>query len=151
MVRWIVLNRKMRTLPKFKAEELRGNINLRLIVGNLSHGDWQLMYALIVNMDGITFAEWLKELTELLEEKKGHYCRKLKGWLVDFRNLKMIPFDSSGRWLNVEGEYAVFKPVRGLQISTTFMNLEGGQALCGVLVDVILSIKRLSRTALYLP
>ena len=22
-------------------------------------------------MDGITFAEWLKELTELLEEKKG--------------------------------------------------------------------------------
>ena len=66
-----MLNRKMRTLPKFKAEELRGNINLRLIVGNLSHGDWQLMYALIVNMDGITFAEWLKELTELLEEKKG--------------------------------------------------------------------------------
>jgi hypothetical protein len=71
MVRWIVLNRKMRTLPKFKAEELRGNINLRLIVSNLSHGDWQLMYALIRNMDGITFAEWLKELTELLEEKKG--------------------------------------------------------------------------------
>merc|ERR1719300_864022 len=71
MVRWIVLNRKMRTLPKFKAEELRGNITLRLIVSNLSHGDWQLMYALIVNMDGISFAEWLKELTELLEEKKG--------------------------------------------------------------------------------
>ena len=60
----------MRTLPKFKAEELRGNINLRLIVRNLHYGDWQLMYALIVNMDGITFAEWLKELTELLEEKK---------------------------------------------------------------------------------
>ena len=71
MVRWIVLSRKMRTLPKFKAEELRGNINLRLIVSSLQHGDWQLMYALIVNMDGITFAEWLKELTELLEEKKG--------------------------------------------------------------------------------
>jgi len=71
MVRWLVLNRKMRTLPKFKAEELRGNINLRLIVSNLSHGDWQLMYAIIRNMDGITFAEWLKELTELLEEKKG--------------------------------------------------------------------------------
>ena len=70
MVRWLVLNRKMRTLPKFKAEELRGNINLRLIVRNLHYGDWQLMYALIVNMDGITFAEWLKELTELLEEKK---------------------------------------------------------------------------------
>ena len=68
MVRWLVLNRKMRTLPKFKAEELRGNINLRLIVRNLHYGDWQLMYALIVNMDGITFAEWLKELTELLEE-----------------------------------------------------------------------------------
>ena len=66
MVRWLVLNRKMRTLPKFKAEELRGNINLRLIVRNLHYGDWQLMYALIVNMDGITFAEWLKELTELL-------------------------------------------------------------------------------------
>merc|ERR1712037_332472 len=71
MVRWIVLNRKMRMLPKFKAEELRGNINLRLIVSNLSHGDWQLMYAIIRNMDGTTFAEWLKELTELLEEKKG--------------------------------------------------------------------------------
>ena len=78
-----------------------------------------------------------EDARQLLEEMKGHYCRKLKGWLVDYRSLKMSPsFDSSGRWLNVEGEYAVFKPVRGLQISTTFMNLEGGQALCGVLVDV---------------
>jgi len=75
-----------------------------------------------------------EDARQLLEEKKGHYCKKLKGWLVDYRNLKISHFGSSGRWLSVEGEYAVFKPVRGLQISTTFMNLEDGQALCGVLV-----------------
>ena len=67
-----------------------------------------------------------------LEEKRGTYFKKLKGWLLDFRNLKMIPCNPSGSWLNVEAEFAVFKPVPGLQLSTTFLNLDGddGKALC---------------------
>ena len=35
-----------------------------------------------------------EDAKHLLEEKKGHYCKKLKGWLVGCRNLKMNPFDS---------------------------------------------------------
>ena len=79
-----------------------------------------------------------EDVGQLLEEKKGMYSKKLKGWLLDFRDLKISPCNPSGRWLNVnvEGEFAVFKPVRGLQISTTFINLEDGQALCGVMVRV---------------
>ena len=80
---------------------------------------------------------WLSEgedVGQLLEEKKGSYCEKLKCWLLDYRNLSYssCPFDSSGRWMNVEGEFAVFKPEPGLQISTTFMELKDGRALCGV-------------------
>ena len=89
-----------------------------------------------------------EDARQLLEEKKGHYCKKLKGWLVDYRNLKISHFGSSGRWLSVEGEYAVFEPVRGLQISTTFMNLEDGQALCGVLVDVIQTFDQTAKVTL---
>ena len=77
-----------------------------------------------------------EDARQLLEEMKGHYCRKLKGWLVDFRNLKMSPFDSSGRWLNAEGEYAVFTPTPGLQMTTTFSSVEDGQALCAAKVNV---------------
>ena len=67
-----------------------------------------------------------EDARQLLEEKKGHYCKKLKGWLVDYRNLKMSPFDPSGSWLNVnaEGEYTVFKPVRG---SATRRKLDPGR------------------------
>ena len=73
---------------------------------------------------------------ELLEEMKGEYSKKLDGWLVDFRDLKSSPYNPSGKWVNVDGIFAVFKPVRGLQISTTFMKLEGGQAVCGILVRI---------------
>ena len=76
------------------------------------------------------------EAGKLLEEMKGSYSNKLRGWLVDFKDLKSSPCNSSGTWVNVEGSFAVFKPVRGLQISTTFMNLEGGQAVCGILVRI---------------
>ena len=80
----------------------------------------------------------VENVGQLLEEKKGMYSKKLKGWLLDYRNLKISVCNPSGSWLNVnvEGEFAVFKPVRGLQISTTFMNLEDGQARCGVMVSV---------------
>ena len=78
-----------------------------------------------------------EEVGQLLEEMKGSYSKKLKGWLIDYRSLKMSTFGSSGRWMNMEGEFAVFKPVRGLKMSTTFMNLEDGQALCGVMVRVL--------------
>ena len=48
-------------------------IDLRLISRSLSYGDWMLCYHIMQNMDCLTFAEWLQELTEQLkdlEEKK---------------------------------------------------------------------------------
>ena len=78
--------------------------------------------------------EEIGHIRQLMEEKKGSFCAKLKGWLIDYRNLfdTSCPFDSSGRWVNVEAEFAVFKPQPGLQLSTTFVELKDGQALCGV-------------------
>ena len=79
-----------------------------------------------------------EEVGRLLEEMKGNYSRKLRGWPIHYRSIKVSTFGSSGRWMNVEGEFAVFKPVGGLKISTTFMNLEDGQALCRVMVRVLI-------------
>lgn len=49
-------------------------IDLHLISSSLSYGDWMLCYHLMQNMDCLTFAEWLQELTKLLknaeDEKK---------------------------------------------------------------------------------
>ena len=84
----------------------------------------------------LRLADGQDEAGQLLEEMKGTYLKKVKGWLIDYRNLQTSPSNQSGSWVDVEGEFAVFKPVRGLQISTTFMNLEGGQALCGVVVRI---------------
>ena len=69
-VRWLVLTRKLRLVPKFKSEELRAKIDVRLILRDLQFGDWQLMYAIIVNMDGITYAEWLEALTQQARDKE---------------------------------------------------------------------------------
>merc|ERR1719483_19746 len=70
-VRWIILKRKLQTAPKFKVVNMR--IDLSLISRSLSYGDWILCYHLMQNMDSVTYAEWLQELsTQLrdLEEKK---------------------------------------------------------------------------------
>ena len=79
-----------------------------------------------------------EDIGQLLEKKKGYYLDKLKGWLLDYKSVNISPLDSSGRWLNVEGDYAVFVPVPGLKISTTFRRLEDGQPLCGAKVRVVL-------------
>ena len=84
----------------------------------------------------LRLADGQDEAGQLLEEMKGTYLKKVKGWLIDYRNLQTSPSNQSGSWVDVEGEFAVFKPVRGLQISTTFMSLEGGQAVCGILVRI---------------
>jgi len=71
-VRWMVLKRKLQTAPKYKVKSM--TIDLHLISSSLSYGDWMLCYHLMQNMDCLTFAEWLQELTRLLknaeEEKK---------------------------------------------------------------------------------
>jgi len=70
-VRWIVLKRKLQTAPKYKTEAM--TIDIGLISRSLSYGDWMLCYHIMQNMDCLTFAEWLQELTEQLkdqEEKK---------------------------------------------------------------------------------
>ena len=81
-----------------------------------------------------------EDVGQLLEEKKGHFSKELKGWLLDFRRVKVSPSDSSGRGLNVKavGHFAVFKPSPGLKISTNFRRCEDGQALCGAKVRVFL-------------
>jgi len=70
-VRKMILQRKLKTAPKFKVDNLK--INLNLISSSLSYGDWMLCYHLMQNMDALTYAEWLHELSEQLrdlEEKK---------------------------------------------------------------------------------
>ena len=69
---------------------------------------------------------------QLLKANKGSYCKELEGWLLDYRSLLFSHFDTSGKWVKVEGDFAVFKPRRGLQLSTTFLELSDGQALCRV-------------------
>ena len=96
-----------------------------------------------------------EDVGQVLEKKKGYFSKELRGWLLDYRSMNVSPLDSSGRWLNVEGDYAVFVPVPGLEISTTFRRLEDGQPLCGAKVRVVLMplylYHRLPRTARYIP
>jgi len=67
-VRWVILNRKLNTCPKFKLEQL--DIDLALITRSMSFGDWKLCYHIIRNMDSVTAAEWLQCLTSKLREEK---------------------------------------------------------------------------------
>merc|ERR1719319_1059117 len=67
-VRWMILNRKLNTAPKFKLVQM--DIDLALIVRSMSYGDWKLCYHLIRNMDSVTAAEWLQCLTARLREDK---------------------------------------------------------------------------------
>jgi len=64
-VRWIVLKRKLQTAPKYKVEKM--TIDLSLIASSISYGDWMLLYHLMQNMDSLTYAEWLHELTKQLK------------------------------------------------------------------------------------
>ena len=80
-----------------------------------------------------------EDVGKVLEKKKGCPSKELGGWLLDFRSLAVTPLDSSGRWLNVEGDFAIFTPTAGLQMTTTFSPpLEDGQALCVAKVRVFL-------------
>ena len=42
-------------------------IDLSLIASSISYGDWMLLYHLMQNMDSLTYAEWLHELTKQLK------------------------------------------------------------------------------------
>jgi len=65
-VRWIVLKRKLQTAPKYKTDAM--TIDLGLISRSVSYGDWMLCYHIMQNMDCLTFAEWLQELTSKLKD-----------------------------------------------------------------------------------
>ena len=105
------------------------------IWGEIARGD--IPGARIVR-ESLKLAEG-KDVGKVLEKKKGCQFKELGGWLLDFRSLAVTPLDSSGRWLNVEGEFAVFTPTAGLQMTTTFSPpLEDGQALCVAKVRVFL-------------
>jgi len=65
-VRRMILSKKLRTVPKFKVDKAK--IDLDLICNSLSYGDWQLMYSIILNMGSITFVEWMQLLTERLRD-----------------------------------------------------------------------------------
>jgi len=67
-VRWMILNRKLKTAPRFKLEMM--DIDLALISRSMSFGDWKLCYHIIRNMDSLTAAEWLQCVTEKLREEK---------------------------------------------------------------------------------
>jgi len=67
-VRWVILNRKLNTAPKFKLVQM--DIDLALITRSMSFGDWKLCYHIIRNMDSVTAAEWLQCLTSKLREEK---------------------------------------------------------------------------------
>ena len=79
-----------------------------------------------------------EDVGQLVEKKKGFYSKELEGWLLDFRSLSATPLDSSGRWLNVEGDFAVFTPTPGLQMTTEFRRVEEGKAICLAKVRVFL-------------
>jgi len=70
-VREFLFRRKLRRTPKHKVQKL--DIDINLVSRSLSHGDWCLCYNLIKNMDSVTYAEWMANMTTLLrdeEEKK---------------------------------------------------------------------------------
>ena len=88
-VRRQVLAKKLRSLPKFKEEKLRDSIDLRLITSSLQFGDWQLMYALLQNMDSLTFAEWLAAVTSELRDREETKGRRGEDTLPLLPNMRL--------------------------------------------------------------
>jgi len=67
-VRYTILKRKLQTAPGFKV--ILMDIDLNLILDNISFGDWKLLYHLLRNMDSITSAEYLQALTKKFRTEK---------------------------------------------------------------------------------
>lgn len=66
-VRSTILRRKFRTAPIFKTLQL--DIDMKLILRNLSYGDWKLLFHILRNMDSITAAEFMQALTLQLKDE----------------------------------------------------------------------------------
>ncbi|XP_023332426.1 innexin inx2 [Eurytemora carolleeae] len=66
-VRRMIIKRKLRTAPLFKVTGM--DIDTKLILDNISYGDWKLFYHLIRNMDSITAIEWMQALTTKLRDE----------------------------------------------------------------------------------
>ena len=57
-----------------------------------------------------------ESLEQYLHKVKGNYSKELGGWFVDYRSIKCsYPLGLSGRWMEIEGEFAVFKPFPGIK------------------------------------
>jgi len=66
-VRHTILKRKFRTAPIFKTMQL--DIDMRLILRNVSYGDWKLLFHILRNMDSITAAEFMHAITIQLKDE----------------------------------------------------------------------------------
>ena len=65
-----------------------------------------------------------ESLEQYLHKVKGNYSKELGGWFVDYRNIKCsYPFGLSGRWMEIEGEFAVFKPFPGIKMVWGFITI----------------------------
>ena len=58
----------IRTLLCF--QEAAMDIDISLILQQISFGDWKLLYHLLRNMDSVTAAEWMQALTKKLRSQK---------------------------------------------------------------------------------
>jgi len=67
-VRWVIIKRKLQTAPKFKLAEM--TIDIDLIARSMSYGDWKLLYHILRNLDSLTFAEWMQELTYKMQKNE---------------------------------------------------------------------------------
>ena len=65
-----------------------------------------------------------ESLEQFLHKVKGNYSKELGGWFVDYRSIKCsYPFGLSGRWMKIEGEFAVFKPFPGIKMGWGFITI----------------------------
>ena len=65
-----------------------------------------------------------ESLEQYLHKVKGNYSKELGGWFVDYRSIKCsYPSGLSGRWMEIEGEFAVFKPFPGIKMGWGFITI----------------------------
>ena len=51
------------------------DIDISLILQQISFGDWKLLYHLLRNMDSVTAAEWMQALTKKLRSQKNTFTK----------------------------------------------------------------------------
>jgi len=97
-----LIRRKLRIGPK--VNNLRIDVNL--IVNTLDFGDWRLFYALLKNIDALSFREFCEYLTEELQKMNecanDDSCLKLKDMEDSNENLNRTSPPSAGDFLTMD-------------------------------------------------